>query len=93
MKRYGPVLCCLILFSASTILANKPYWQQEVRYDIRVTLDDAAYTLKGFETMIYSNNSPIRSIIYISTAGPMPIKIIIQRSIGNYPNWKNAEIS
>ncbi|HEY8967978.1 MAG TPA: M1 family peptidase, partial [Puia sp.] len=58
MKQYGPVLSCLILLSTSSLLANKPYWQQEVRYDIRVTLDDAAHTLKGFETMIYSNNSP-----------------------------------
>jgi len=57
-RSYGPVLCCLILLSAGSLLANKPYWQQEIRYDIRVTLDDAAQTLKGFETMVYSNNSP-----------------------------------
>ncbi|HVU58697.1 MAG TPA: hypothetical protein VHD83_26740, partial [Puia sp.] len=57
-RSYAPVLYCLLLLSSGSLLANKPYWQQEVRYDIRVTLDDAAHTLKGFETMVYSNNSP-----------------------------------
>jgi len=39
-------------------LTAEKYWQQEVRYDIKVALDDAAHSLKGFETMVYSNNSP-----------------------------------
>ena len=42
----------------SSPLAAQKYWQQEVRYDIKVTLDDAAHSLKGFETMVYSNHSP-----------------------------------
>ena len=52
------LLCCLFLVSSSRLFAKNPYWQQEVRYDIRVTLDDAAHSLKGFETMVYSNHSP-----------------------------------
>ena len=46
------------LAAHSSKLAASKYWQQEVRYDIRVTLDDIAHSLKGFETMVYSNHSP-----------------------------------
>jgi len=58
------VLSLFLAIHGSPISARSPkrtastYWQQEVRYDIQVTLDDAAHTLKGFETMVYSNNSP-----------------------------------
>jgi hypothetical protein len=46
------------LAAHSSQLTALKYWQQEVRYDIKVTLDDAAHSLKGFETMVYSNHSP-----------------------------------
>ncbi|MDO6432042.1 M1 family metallopeptidase [Flavitalea sp. BT771] len=46
------------LIARSSQLAAEKYWQQEVHYDIKVTLDDAAHSLKGFETMVYSNHSP-----------------------------------
>src|SRR5258708_700759 len=58
MKLLLPLLSCLILLSNNSLSAATPYWQQEVRYDIRVTLDDAAHALKCLETMVYSNNSP-----------------------------------
>jgi peptidase M1-like protein len=34
------------------------YWQQRVDYTIRATLDTAAKTLRGSETIRYTNNSP-----------------------------------
>jgi len=34
------------------------YWQQEVRYDIKVTLDETGHSLKGFEDLVYTNHSP-----------------------------------
>ncbi|HAW96424.1 MAG TPA: hypothetical protein DCX60_09120, partial [Phycisphaerales bacterium] len=34
------------------------YWQQQVDYDIKVRLDDAARTLHGEERITYHNNSP-----------------------------------
>jgi peptidase M1-like protein len=34
------------------------YWQQEVHYDISVTLNDVDHTLKGNETIVYINHSP-----------------------------------
>ena len=46
------------LVACSLKLEADKYWQQEVRYDIKVTLDDDAHSLKGFETMVYSNHSP-----------------------------------
>src|SRR5258708_15692190 len=35
-----------------------PYWQQQPDFDIRVTLNDNDHTLRGFETIRYTNRSP-----------------------------------
>lgn len=37
---------------------GKDYWQQRADYVIRTTLDTAARTLRGEETITYTNNSP-----------------------------------
>jgi hypothetical protein len=34
------------------------YWQQKVDYDIRASLDTATHTVRGEETIRYTNNSP-----------------------------------
>ena len=34
------------------------YFQQMVKYEIDVTLNDTAHTLSGYEKMEYTNNSP-----------------------------------
>jgi len=47
----------LLIFGTLPSMAQE-YWQQEVRYDIRVTLNDATHSLKGFETLQYTNHSP-----------------------------------
>lgn len=36
----------------------EPYWQQDVAYDIKVTLDVENHDLTGTETITYKNNSP-----------------------------------
>ena len=36
----------------------EPYWQQDVAYDIKVTLDVEKHELIGTETITYKNNSP-----------------------------------
>ncbi len=36
----------------------RPYWQQEVDCEIRVTLDTENHTLCGSEKIVYTNNSP-----------------------------------
>ncbi len=52
------------LFLVATFLisnyafSQRSYWQQKLNYDIKVTLDDKAKTLKGSETILYKNNSP-----------------------------------
>jgi hypothetical protein len=38
--------------------ASGEYWQQEVHYDIRVTLSDSDHVLSGFENIEYFNHSP-----------------------------------
>jgi hypothetical protein len=39
-------------------LGQDMYWQQQVNYQIQVTLNDTAKTLDGFEKITYYNNSP-----------------------------------
>ncbi len=36
----------------------KAYWQQEVKYNINVELEDSRHLLHGNETVVYINNSP-----------------------------------
>src|SRR5258705_13249109 len=52
-----------LLFSSALLLsvaafAQKPYFQQDVTYDIKVSLDDVKHELNAFETIVYKNNSP-----------------------------------
>ena len=37
---------------------GNPYFQQMVKYEIDVTLNDSAHTLSAFEKLEYTNNSP-----------------------------------
>ncbi len=46
----------LFLLLSSVAVAN--YWQQYVRYEIWVKLDDEQHRLTGKETFVYYNNSP-----------------------------------
>nr|WP_068887060.1 M1 family metallopeptidase [Pedobacter panaciterrae] len=55
MRRY---LLILLLFLGTTTYAQDKYWQQHVNYNIDVTLNDQEKSLKGFETIVYKNNSP-----------------------------------
>ena len=34
------------------------YWQQQVDYDMQITLDDNTQRIDGSETITYTNNSP-----------------------------------
>jgi aminopeptidase N len=34
------------------------YWQQDVHYNIKASIDDAEETVAGYETLVYYNNSP-----------------------------------
>ena len=42
------------------------YFQQDVGYDIEVTLNDTDRTLSAFEKITYTNNSRDLSLIHIS---------------------------
>src|SRR5580765_4928231 len=50
----------LLLFTTAVIFsrAQNTYWQQQVNYQIEVSLNDADNTLQGFEKLEYTNNSP-----------------------------------
>ncbi|MDB4196052.1 hypothetical protein N9651_03675, partial [Flavobacteriales bacterium] len=55
-----------IFLLCSTIGFSQDYFQQEVNYNIDVTLDDKANVLNAFESFEYINNSPDElSFIYI----------------------------
>ncbi len=51
--------CLLFLFSFfyTIAAAQNSYWQQQVNYNISVSLNDTEHTLDGFEKMEYYNNS------------------------------------
>lgn len=38
--------------------AQDAYWQQHLRYDISAELNDTEHSITGFETLVYTNNSP-----------------------------------
>ena len=50
----GLFLCIFSVISAQ----EAEYFQQNVDYNIEVTLNDTNHTLTAFEKLIYSNNSP-----------------------------------
>nr|WP_121271213.1 M1 family metallopeptidase [Pedobacter schmidteae] len=51
-------LFILFIFCSSVVFAQEKYWQQHVRYQIDVALNDQEKSLKGFEKIVYKNNSP-----------------------------------
>ena len=54
--RFHITLAALLLSLAGTSQTN--YWQQELQYNIDVTLNDKDRTLDGFLKLHYQNNSP-----------------------------------
>ena len=52
----------LTLFLALAISMHLPaqqsYWQQQLRYNIKASLNDQEKSITGFETIVYKNNSP-----------------------------------
>jgi hypothetical protein len=55
----APLLAALLLQGqAAQASPHARYWQQEVRYDIRASLDDAAGVLAGTQRVSYTNRSP-----------------------------------
>jgi hypothetical protein len=49
--------CCLSAF-LFMVMPSKAYWQQHVATNISVSLDDRNHMLRGYEKMVYTNNSP-----------------------------------
>lgn len=47
-----------LLSGFSALAQQAPYWQQQANYTIQVTLDDKKHTLRGQESIEYTNNSP-----------------------------------
>ena len=52
-------LLCLVFFSTYCIIAmgQQKYWQQQVNYTIKVSLNDSDNTLDGAVSMNYFNDS------------------------------------
>ena len=57
MKRHTPLLFFFLMFLGKNV-AQKAYFQQEVNYQIAVSLDDKKHALSGTIEMIYHNNAP-----------------------------------
>ncbi|HEV8125303.1 MAG TPA: M1 family metallopeptidase [Gemmatimonadales bacterium] len=45
-------------FRSASGMPGPKYWQQRADYDIRASLDTATHTIRGEETLTYTNNSP-----------------------------------
>lgn len=56
MKKWCVIL--LLLKSFSLMAQEDNYWQQQLSYNIDVTLNDSTKSLTGNETIIYRNTSP-----------------------------------
>lgn len=52
------IFTLLLSFVSITLFAQQAYWQQQVNYTIDVALNDQDKSIKGFETIVYRNNSP-----------------------------------
>jgi hypothetical protein len=64
MKKYL-LFSSALLFSLAAF-AQKTYFQQDVAYDIKVSLDDTKDEINAYETIVYKNNSPDElSFIYM----------------------------
>lgn len=43
---------------STSLMAQSPYWQQDVRYSIQAELNETEKSITAFETVVYRNNSP-----------------------------------
>lgn len=48
----------IIVFLSGNLFAQQTYWQQQLRYDIKASLNDKDNSISAFETIVYKNNSP-----------------------------------
>ena len=55
MKKLFVAIACFITLN---VFAQNNYWQQQVNYKINVSLNDQNNSLKGWEELQYTNNSP-----------------------------------
>ncbi len=59
MHKYGIILVAIFLkFTSLAQYTQQAPWQQQVDYDIAVTLDDEKHELTGDIAITYTNNSP-----------------------------------
>ena len=47
----------LVVLICTHVSAQQTYWQQQLRYDIKATLNDTEKSITGAETIVYKNNS------------------------------------
>ncbi len=60
LMKYFFILFSTTFFSCQLFAqsASKPYWQQQVSYNIAVSLNDKDNTIDALEKIVYTNNSP-----------------------------------
>src|SRR5665647_298290 len=52
------IFICLFIFGSFSDVLSQEYFQQEVNFNINVSLNDKLHELNAFETVQYINNSP-----------------------------------
>jgi hypothetical protein len=56
MKRLS--LTLLVFIALPCVAQEQPYWQQELHYQIKASLNDKNNTISGTASIVYKNNSP-----------------------------------
>ncbi|GIS72182.1 MAG: hypothetical protein CM1200mP10_17590 [Candidatus Neomarinimicrobiota bacterium] len=66
---------------------GNPYFQQMVKYEIDVTLNDSAHTLSAFERLEYTKIPQTHLSLFGFIYGQMLIKMIQQHLLNNKKKW------
>lgn len=56
--KYRPVYIFVLVCFLMPVAHAEEYWQQDVRYTINAELDTDDHVIRGFQQLVYTNNSP-----------------------------------
>ncbi|RYY42761.1 MAG: hypothetical protein EOO06_20695 [Chitinophagaceae bacterium] len=51
------IIWIALILSGKSVLAQSPYWQQKLYFNIQASLDDKEHSISAKQTLVYKNNS------------------------------------
>ena len=88
MKILGGLL--ILVFVSTNVSAQQQYWQQQVRYNIKATLNDDEKSITASETIIYKNNSDSALDFIVAVAGAKGFSWVYGVTWVNGPFFKTS---